>query len=70
LPQLTPAPSVTIGGAPAAVQYAGPLVGSILGLMQINVVVPAGGTTGTAVSVIVTIGTASTQAGVTLSIHP
>lgn len=70
LPQVNPLPTVTIGGAAATVQYAGPLVGSMLGLLQMNVVVPAGATTGTAVPVVVTAGGVSTQAGVTLSIHP
>jgi uncharacterized protein (TIGR03437 family) len=70
LPQLSPLPVVTIGGAAATVQYAGPLVGSILGLMQINATVPAGSTTGTAVPVLVTVGGVPAQSGVTLSIHP
>jgi uncharacterized protein (TIGR03437 family) len=70
LPQLNPLPTVTIGGATATVAYAGPFVGSILGIAQLNVVVPSGSTTGPAVPVSVTIGGASTQSGVTLSIHP
>jgi trimeric autotransporter adhesin len=70
LPQLSPTPTVTIGGAAATVQYAGPLVGSIIGLMQLNVVVPSNATTGTAVPVLIQIGTVSSQSGVTLSIHP
>jgi uncharacterized protein (TIGR03437 family) len=70
LPQLSPLPVVTIGGAVATVQYAGPLVGSILGLMQINATVPAGSTTGTSVPVLVTVGGVPAQSGVTLSIHP
>jgi uncharacterized protein (TIGR03437 family) len=70
LPQLNPLPVVTIGGANASVAYAGPFVGSILGITQLNVVVPSGSTTGPAVPVSVTIGGATTQSGVTLSIHP
>ena len=70
LPQVSPLPTVTIGGADATVSYAGPIVGSMLGLLQMNVVVPAGSTTGTAVPVVVTFGANSTQANVTLSIHP
>lgn len=70
LPQLSPLPLVTIGGAAATVQYAGPLAGSLLGLLQMNVTVPATSTTGTAVPVSVTIGGVASQTGVTLSIHP
>ncbi len=69
LPQVAPLPVVTIGGATATVLYAGPLVGSIMGLLQINVTVPAGSTTGTAVPVTVSVGGLVSQAGTTLSIH-
>ena len=66
LPQLNPLPVVTIGGAPATVQYAGPLPGGMLGVLQINAVVPAGVTPGSAVPVTVDVGGAVSQAGVTL----
>lgn len=69
LPQLNPLPAVTIGGAPATVSYAGPIVGSILGLMQINCIVPSGATIGKTVPVVVSINGAVTQSNVTLSIH-
>jgi uncharacterized protein (TIGR03437 family) len=68
LPQLTPTPTVTIGGAAAVVQYAGPMVGGILGLLQINAVVPDTATKGAAVPVTVDIGGNTSQAGVTLVI--
>ena len=75
LPQLSPIPTVTIGGVDATVgvSYAGPIPGAILGLMQINVTVPTGSSTGAAVPVSVTIGGVSTQINqpnVTLAIHP
>ena len=74
LPQVTPAPTVRIGGQNADsmdVRFsAGPIPGSIMGLLQINVVVPTGSTTGSAVPVTVTFGANQTQAGVTLGIHP
>jgi uncharacterized protein (TIGR03437 family) len=70
LPQMTPLPTVTIGGAPATVSYAGPIIGSILGLMQLNVVVPAGVTTGPSVPVTVNVNGVDTQAGMTIAIHP
>ena len=66
LPQLSPAPAVTIGGVAATVQYAGPVEGGLLGLLQINAVVPTGATTGIAVPVSITIGAGTTQAGATI----
>jgi uncharacterized protein (TIGR03437 family) len=66
LPQLSPLPAVTIGGVAATVQYAGPVVGGLLGMMQINAVVPPGTTTGAAVPVSITIGAGTTQAGATI----
>ncbi len=69
LPQMPTLPMVTIGGATAQVNYAGPLVGSILGLLQINAVVPATATTGQAVPLIVTVG-ATAAPTVNLSVHP
>ncbi len=66
LPQVSPPPAVTIGGQAATVQYAGPVVGGLLGLLQINAVVPAGTATGNAVPVSVTIGVGSTQVGATI----
>ncbi len=74
LPQVSPTPTVKIGGQNADATdvrfYAGPIPGSIIGLLQINVVVPTGSTTGPAVPVTVTFGVNQTQAGVTLGIHP
>jgi len=68
LPQVTPTPAVTIGGAPAVVQYAGPMIGGILGLLQINAVVPDDATKGATIPVTVDVGGSSSQAGVTLVI--
>jgi uncharacterized protein (TIGR03437 family) len=69
-PQLNPLPTVSIGGVVAnSVSYAGPIPGSLLGLMQLNVVVPAGATTGAAVPLSVTVGGNQTQANVTIAIH-
>lgn len=69
LPELNPLPTVTIGGTAATVSYAGPIVGSMLGLVQMNVVVPTGSSTGATVPVVVTIGGSATQTGITLAIH-
>jgi uncharacterized protein (TIGR03437 family) len=70
LPQMNPLPTVTIGGASATVSYAGPMVGAMLGVLQMNVVIPAGSTTGASVPLVVTIGGIASQANVTLAIHP
>ncbi len=58
---------VTIGGLPAEVLYQGGAPGIVAGGLQINVRVPAGLTTSTA-EVVVTIGSKSSQAGVTLAV--
>ena len=68
IPQLTPLPVVTIGGAAATVSYAGPSVGSLLGLLQLNVIIPAGSTIGAAVPISVNIGGIPSQSGVTLAL--
>jgi trimeric autotransporter adhesin len=69
-PQLSTPPAVSIGGTVAtAVNYAGPIPGSMLGLLQLNVVVPAGANTGNAVPLSVTIGTTQTQANVAIAVN-
>jgi len=72
LPQIAPLPTVQIGGvdASAGVSYAGVVPGSIIGVLQINVVVPAGSTTGATVPVAISIGGNSTQSNITINIHP
>jgi uncharacterized protein (TIGR03437 family) len=71
LPQISPTPTVQIGGvdASAGVSYAGVVPGSIIGVLQINVAVPTGSTTGAAVPVAVSIGGNSTQSKVTINVH-
>ncbi len=68
-PCFATAPTVTIGGKPATVSYAGFVADSIGGLYQINAVVPTGATTGAAVPVSVAVGTATTQTGVTIAVQ-
>jgi uncharacterized protein (TIGR03437 family) len=72
LPQISPLPTVNIGGVDASlgVSYAGVVPGSIIGVLQINVVVPLGSATGATVPVAVTIGGVAAQSNVTLNIHP
>lgn len=66
LPQLSPLPSVTIGSTPASVSYAGPSIGSVLGLLQINCVIPTGLSSSNTTPIQVSIGGQSTQAGTTI----
>jgi uncharacterized protein (TIGR03437 family) len=72
-PNISPLPvlpvSVSIGGIPAKVQYAGGSPGEILGLLQINAVVPPNAPTGDEVPVYVSVGNATSQPGVTMSIR-
>jgi uncharacterized protein (TIGR03437 family) len=65
---MSPPPSVIIGGVAATVQYAGTVPGGLLGLFQMNVVVPAGSTTGNSVPVSITIGAGITQVGATIAV--
>ncbi len=69
LPMLTQNVSVTIGGLPAKVDYSGGAPQSIAGLTQINAEVPSGVTPGPSVPVVVQIGTAQSQAGITMAVR-
>ena len=60
--------SATIGGLAATVQYAGEAPAAVQGVMQLNLLIPAGVPTG-AVPVKVTVGTATSKANVTIAIH-
>lgn len=59
------APTVTIGGANASVQFAGPAPQAFAGLFQVNAVVPAGLTPG-AVPITIKFGKGASQPGVTV----
>jgi uncharacterized protein (TIGR03437 family) len=61
--------SVTIGGVPAGVQYAGAAYGEVAGMLQINVVVPST-VSGSALPVVVQVGNTMSQAGVTIAVAP
>ncbi len=67
-PQLTV--TAQVGGLPAFVTYAGAAPFEPAGFMQVNVTIPTGVATGPAIPVVMTVGTAFTQKGVTISIHP
>jgi uncharacterized protein (TIGR03437 family) len=68
LPQPQATVTATIGGKPASVNFAGGAPGSVAGVFQVNVQVPSGITVGSAVPVVVTVGTSSTQNGVTIAV--
>jgi uncharacterized protein (TIGR03437 family) len=60
--------SVTIGGAPANIAYAGAAPSLVSGVFQINATVPSGIASGAA-AVVVKIGAASSQSGLTVSVQ-
>ncbi|HYO80741.1 MAG TPA: putative Ig domain-containing protein [Bryobacteraceae bacterium] len=61
--------SLTIGGRQARIVYAGSAPGQVAGLMQINAVIPEETTPGQAAPVVLTVGSNSSQAGVTIAIR-
>ncbi|MEZ5365103.1 MAG: hypothetical protein R2748_22950 [Bryobacterales bacterium] len=67
LPKPREAVSVTIGGVPATVDYAGAAPGMTAGVMQVNVRIPMGVQPGAA-EVVVTVGRQSSPAGVFVSV--
>lgn len=70
-PAVTPVlpPTVTIGGQGAAVLAAQAPAGSVPGLLQLNVTVPATVTAGQVLPVVVTIGGVTSQPGVTMAVR-
>ncbi len=63
LPSPTVPVTATIGGVAATVQYKGAVYGAVAGLMQVNLLIPAGIAPGGYVPVVVTVGSASTPNG-------
>jgi len=61
--------TATVGGQPAIVEYAGSAPGSIYGVMQVNLRIPTNAPTGANVPIIIAVGSASTQPGVTLAVR-
>jgi uncharacterized protein (TIGR03437 family) len=59
--------SVTIGSLPATAQYAGAAPGFVAGALQLNVMIPEGVPAGNA-AVVVTVGTVTSRAGVTVAV--
>jgi uncharacterized protein (TIGR03437 family) len=69
LPMLTALPvTVTIGGQPATISYAGAAPGQVAGILEITVRVPSGIQPGDAVPVTLKVGDTSAQTGVTVAI--
>jgi uncharacterized protein (TIGR03437 family) len=68
LPQPVLPLSVQVGGQPAAVLYSGGAPGEVQGVFQINIQLPPG-VTGAKVPVVLTVGSAASQPGVTLAIR-
>jgi uncharacterized protein (TIGR03437 family) len=68
IPKIVQPVSVQIGGIAAEVIYSGPAPGEVAGLMQINVRIPAGVASGAA-PVVVKVGNASSQSGVTVAVQ-
>jgi uncharacterized protein (TIGR03437 family) len=68
LPQPNLAVTAQIGGISAKVSYAGGASGIVAGGFQINVEIPAGVTPGSAVPVVVSVGTVNSRAGVTIAV--
>ena len=62
--------TVQIAGQNAPVSYAGAAPGEPSGVLQVNAMIPAGVPRGTSVPVVITVGTASSQSGVTVAIQP
>ncbi len=62
--------TVQIGGEPAEVIYAGSAPLEPAGMLQVNAKVPADVPRGKSIPVVVTVGAASSQAGVTVAIRP
>lgn len=60
---------VTIGGIDAPLQFAGSAPNAVAGLLQVNVVVPPGVPSGSAIPIVLTIGGVPSQPGVTIAIQ-
>jgi uncharacterized protein (TIGR03437 family) len=65
--------TATVGGVPATVYYAGTSPGIITGATQVNVLIPSNAPSGSAVPLVITVGTGasavSTQSGITISVQ-
>jgi len=69
LSRLTQSVSARVGGMDAAVLYAGVAPGIVAGVLQIDITIPEGVGAGSAVTVDLTIGGVTSQAGVTVAVR-
>jgi uncharacterized protein (TIGR03437 family) len=60
--------TVTIGGQNATTNFAGGAPGAVAGVFQVNAQIPSGVTAGSAVPVVVQVGTSNSQPGVTIAV--
>ncbi len=60
--------TATVGGLPAAVQYAGGVFGDVAGLMQVNLLIPAGVQPGGYVPVVLQVGNTSSNLGTWIAV--
>jgi uncharacterized protein (TIGR03437 family) len=67
-PVAQPEMTATIGGLNATVQYAGGVPGLVAGVLQVNVQIPAGVSSGSAVPIQLSLGGQNSQTGVTLAV--
>ena len=58
-----------IGGIEATVQYAGSAPGEVAGLLQVNIMIPQGVSSGPAVPLTVSVGGIASQAGATIAVN-
>ncbi len=68
LPKPNAAVTVTIGGIPATVNYAGAAPDEVAGLLQLSVTIPAGVTPGPSVPILLTIGGVKSQTTTTIAV--
>ena len=61
--------TATVGSQDAPVKYAGGAPGMVVGLMQVNIQIPAGIQTGNTVPVVLKVGNALSQGSVTVAVH-
>jgi uncharacterized protein (TIGR03437 family) len=61
--------SATIGGKTATVLFAGAAPGFVAGVIQANLIVPPDSAAGPAVPIVITVGTQSSQDGVTMAVQ-
>jgi uncharacterized protein (TIGR03437 family) len=61
--------SVSIGGRPAQVFYAGQAPNFVSGVLQVNARIPDDAPSGAAVPIVITVGSANSQAGLTLAVR-